>query len=153
MGRKRGVQYRGTDFFRTDDRSGFVRRASRTSEEWTGAIVANDLWEPRQPQDLVRGIADDQTVPQPRSEPPAVFNGIVVTTLSQAAAVGATFLYLDNIGTFTNGDKVGVMLDTGNVLNTSVNGAPTALGITILTALTYTAASGNQVTNYGATGP
>lgn len=54
------------DFYRIDDRSGFKVRAKRTEKEWTGLIVAENLWEPRQPQDFVTGIPDNQTVPDPR---------------------------------------------------------------------------------------
>lgn len=61
-----GQRYRKGDFLRIDDRSGFRVLASRTKQEWTGRIVDRKLWEPRQPQDFVKGVRDQQAVPQPR---------------------------------------------------------------------------------------
>lgn len=153
MGRKRGVQYRPGSFYRSDDRSGFTQRAENTRQEWTGDIVARNLWEPRQPQDFVKGIPDIQVVPNPRPTPPPLWDGPTFTTLSQNAAIGATFLFLASTAGFTAGNQVGVMLDSGTVFNTSVSGPPASNGITIAAALPGSAASGNQVTDYGAVGP
>lgn len=61
------------DYYRIDDRSGFKVRAKRTRQEWTGFIVADNLWEIRQPQDFVKGVRDDQTVPLPRPRQPDTF--------------------------------------------------------------------------------
>ena len=35
---------------------------------WKGLYVCRDDWEPRHPQDYVRGVPDDQTVPVSRPE-------------------------------------------------------------------------------------
>ena len=61
------------DFWRIDDRSGFKVRSSDTAQEWTGLIVRKKDWEPRHPQDFVRGRPDHQNVPKPRPEPPPIF--------------------------------------------------------------------------------
>ena len=58
------------DFYRICDRTGFKIRSGKTKKEWNGRIVRKESWEPRQPQDLVRGIADYQAVPEPRPRPP-----------------------------------------------------------------------------------
>lgn len=52
------------------DRCGFLFKASQLFKEWTGLRVCkiNDCWEPRHPQDFLRGIKDDQSVPWTRSE-------------------------------------------------------------------------------------
>ena len=71
MGRK--LHYKAGSFYRTDDRTGFPQRAERTRREWTGLIVDENVWEPRQPQDFVRGVADDQSVPEARPRAPATF--------------------------------------------------------------------------------
>lgn len=55
-------------FNRIDDRSGFKVKADRTRQEWTGMIVAEESWEPRNSQDFVRGIPDKQSVENPRPE-------------------------------------------------------------------------------------
>lgn len=61
--------YRPGDFWRICDRCGFKKRASETKKEWTGLIVCSDeCWEPRHPQDFVRGRRDRQTVTNPRPE-------------------------------------------------------------------------------------
>lgn len=153
MGRKRGVQYKPGDFLRADDRSGFVVRASETRQEWDGLIVDQKLWEARQPQDFVRGVADDQTVPNARPDPPPLFVGPIFTQLSRAAAVGATFLYLDSTYGFTAGGTLGVMMDNGELFNTTQSGIPASDGITIAAPLPLTAAQGNQIQAYEAPGP
>jgi hypothetical protein len=59
------------------DRCGFKRRAYDTRKEWTGLRVCKDTcWEPRHPQDYVRGVRDDQTVKDPRPRPEDVFLGV-----------------------------------------------------------------------------
>jgi hypothetical protein len=58
--------YKPGSFYRIDDRTGFKRRAEKTLWEWDGIIVDRTVWEPRQPQDFVRGVRDEQAVPQPR---------------------------------------------------------------------------------------
>lgn len=154
MGRKRGVQYRPGSFYRSDDRSGFTRRAGETRSEWNQLIVGTDLWEARQPQDFVKGVPDNQTVPDARPIPPAVFTGPINTTLSRPASIGDTFLYLEAINGFSAGGNVGVILDSGSYFNTVQVGPPTASGITIANALAgASAAQGNTVTAYEAPGP
>lgn len=154
MGRKRGVQFRMGSFYRSDDRSGFTRRAGDTKQEWTQLIVGKDLWEARQPQDFVRGVADDQTVPRPRPIPPNVFVGPLNTTLTAPALIGDTFLFLAATNGFSAGGKVGVILDNGAYFNTTQVGDPDADGIHIANPIAGAgAAKGNTVTAYEAPGP
>ncbi len=153
MGRQRGVQYRPGSFYRADDRSGFTRRADDTKKEWTELIVGKDLWEIRQPQDFVRGVPDDQTVPDPRLDPPPVFTGPIYGQTSAAVAIGATVIPLEATNGFTAGYKIGVMLDTGVLFNTVQVGAAGAASITIADPLPNAVASGNDVICYGAVGP
>ena len=45
-------------------RCGFERKSFQVRKEWTGLIVCSDgCWEPRHPQDLVRGKKDRQAPP------------------------------------------------------------------------------------------
>ncbi len=113
MGRQRGVQYRPGSFYRSDDRSGFTRRAEDTEKEWTQLIVAKNLWEARQPQDFVRGVADDQSVPQARPIPPNVFIGPFFIQVTQDMAVGDSAVHLDNVIGVQLGDPVGLFTDEG----------------------------------------
>lgn len=57
------------DFYRLDDRSGFKVRAKKMRKEWTALIVEDRLWEARPAQDFVKGVFDDQTVPEARPRP------------------------------------------------------------------------------------
>ena len=57
------------------DRCGFEYKNRRLKKEWTGLIVCygpgtNQCWEPRHPQDYVRGVPDDQSTPWSRPDPP-----------------------------------------------------------------------------------
>lgn len=153
MGRKRGVQYKPGSFFRADDRSGFVVRAERTREEWDGLIVDRKLWEARQPQDFVRGVRDDQTVPDARPDPPPLFVGPIFTTLARNANVGDTFIYLASTFGFTASGALGVMLINGEVFNTVQVGVPAADGVTIAAPLPLGSPTGYQVQAYEAPGP
>jgi hypothetical protein len=44
-------------------RCGVTNYASRTQKEWTGLRVCSTCWEPRHPQDFVRGVKDDIAPP------------------------------------------------------------------------------------------
>lgn len=153
MGRQRGIQYRPGGFLRSDDRSGFTRRAEQTRKEWTGLIVDQNLWEIRQPQDFVRGVPDDQTVPEARPIPPDVFIGPVYATTTGALAIGSAVIPLNAVNGFSAGYKVGVMLDSGILFNTTQVGPATGNSITIAAGLPFTAQSGNDVISYGQVGP
>jgi hypothetical protein len=61
------------DFLRVCDLSGTVVRASDTVKLWNGLIVRSDWHEARNPQDFVRGVPDNQRVPEPRPEKADVF--------------------------------------------------------------------------------
>lgn len=144
----RHLHYRPGSFYRVDDRTGFPQRAERTRKEWTGLIVDESVWESRQPQDLVRGVKDNQNVPDARPLAPAVFLGPTSTTLSDEAAIGATVLPVQSTAGFQNGDSIGVMLASGSYFNTTLAGAPGASTLTLATPLPYFAPSGNIVTNF-----
>lgn len=44
-------------------------KASTLKRHWQGFYVCPDHWEPRQPQDFVRGMADDQIPPWTQDVP------------------------------------------------------------------------------------
>lgn len=60
-------------FYRICERTGMKTREFNTRREWQGLIVRKEVFEPRQPQDFVRGVPDNQTVPYPRPRPTNVF--------------------------------------------------------------------------------
>lgn len=60
------------------DRCGFKYKSRQIRREWTGLRVCsgadtNNCWEPRHPQDFVRGKADRQNPPWTRPEGAEVF--------------------------------------------------------------------------------
>lgn len=66
--------YRPGEWLLICDRCGSRRYSSEVAHEWTGLVVCRvGCWEPRHPQDFVRGVADNQTVPFTRPEPADVF--------------------------------------------------------------------------------
>jgi len=53
------------------DRCGEKRKASNLKKTWDGYYVCPEsCWETRQPQDFLRGVKDDQSVPWTRPEQP-----------------------------------------------------------------------------------
>lgn len=79
--------YKPGSFYRICDRTGFATRAERTSTEWNNLIVRDDVYERRHPQDFVKGVQDNQTVPYARPRQPNVF---LSNTTNGQFAVGTT---------------------------------------------------------------
>lgn len=52
---------------------GRKRKASMLKQHWQGYYVCPEHWEPRQPQDFVRNVTDDQTTPWAQPMPDDVF--------------------------------------------------------------------------------
>ncbi len=52
---------------------GRKRKASMLKKHWQGYYVCSEHWEPRQPQDFVRSIPDNQTPPWAQPMPENVF--------------------------------------------------------------------------------
>lgn len=50
------------------DVCGHKRKASQSRLRWDKARVCKECWEPRHPQDFVRGVPDDQSVPWTRPD-------------------------------------------------------------------------------------
>lgn len=55
----RNPGYRPGDHWFVDDLDGREYRVSDGRKTWDGKIVHKSHWEPRQPQDFVRGLSDD----------------------------------------------------------------------------------------------
>lgn len=67
------------------DRCGGKNKAHQLSKMWNGLMACTRCWEPRQPQDFVRGVADPQPIPWARPEPAATF--VVFCTPDDTTAV------------------------------------------------------------------
>jgi hypothetical protein len=102
--------YKPGSFYRICERTGFAERAERTQKEWTGRIVRDLSWEPRQPQDFVRGIRDNQIAPDPRPRQPNVFLQLE-TTVAVFTPRGSTSVLLTSAAGMFVGDRVGLLLD------------------------------------------
>ena len=57
-------------------------RAFQLTQRWDGLMVCQGDWEPRQPQDFVRGVADKMAPPWTRPEPADTFINPFVNTTS-----------------------------------------------------------------------
>lgn len=56
-------RHKSGDWLYRCQRCGFTVYASQTRKEWTGLRVCGRCWEPRHPQDFVRGVKDDIAPP------------------------------------------------------------------------------------------
>ena len=61
-------EYRHGQWNAICDRCGFKLKSSQLKKEWTNLRVCQECWEPRHPQDFVKGRADNQRVPWTRPE-------------------------------------------------------------------------------------
>jgi len=55
------------------DICGFKYKMSELKETWDGYMACSQDWNPRQPQDYVKGVQDNQSVEISRPDPPNVF--------------------------------------------------------------------------------
>ena len=112
------------------DFCGRKRKASECRMTWDNFFVCADTcWQPRHPQDFVRGVADDQTVPVVRSD---VVQSMGTTTLSSAASKNAVTVTLASVSGLTDRDALGIVLDTGECHWTFSDGIPAAGGVVTL---------------------
>ena len=153
MGRK--LHYKPGSFYRTSDRTGFPVRAETTRREWNGLIVEDKVWEPRQPQDLVKGVPDIQSVPDARPLGANVYVGPISVATTAAAVIGQTVIPVQTTFGFYAGAKVGCMTDYdgGSVFFTTIAVAPTGSNLQLSNPLPHPMASGNLITLYKASPP
>lgn len=153
MGRK--LHFKLGSFYRTDDRTGFPQRAEVTRKEWTGLIVDERVWEIRQPQDLVKGVVDKQSVTDPRPLGANVYVGPISVQTTANAVIGQTVIPVQTPFGFYEGAKVGCMTDQdgGAVFFTTIAVAPTGFNLQLSKGLPYPMASGNLITLYQASPP
>ena len=68
------------------DECGRQFRAFQLTQRWDGLMVCFEDWEPRQPQDFVRGVADTQAPPYTRPEQQDSFTFVCTQATSQGVA-------------------------------------------------------------------
>lgn len=134
------------------DVCGFKVRSSRTRKRWDGLMVCDADWEPRHPQDFVRGRSDRQTVAEARPELTDTFVGPLQTTTTAAAAAGGTTISVTSSVRMAAGDHVEIMLSDGNVHRAVLHSVPGATQIVLTneTKLTGAVDSGALVTDVSA---
>jgi hypothetical protein len=105
--------YRPGDYYQIDDITGIKTRASRTRRQWDGRVTRPESYSPRQPQDLVTGVRDDQSVPTPRPRQKNQFT-VVGTMVTAPSPRGATSITVASTVGFNVGDLVQVITDPGD---------------------------------------
>jgi hypothetical protein len=60
--------YKHGDYNAICDVCGFLYKASELRKRWDGAMVCQEDWEPRHPQEFIRSIKETNTLPFTRTE-------------------------------------------------------------------------------------
>jgi hypothetical protein len=63
---------------------------SRLRQKWDNTWACEQDWEPRQPQDYLKGIKDNMSVPLSRPDPPALFLDEIIVT--QTPIISLSFI-------------------------------------------------------------
>jgi len=66
-------------------RCGGKRKASQMRKQWQGYWVCPEHWEPRHPQDFVKGVADNPSVPWSQPDNWSYVGPDLTTALAKAA--------------------------------------------------------------------
>ena len=124
------------------DRCGLKFKRSELRYTWDRLLVCDKCWEPRHPQDFVRGRKDIQRVPDARVDTQTMQN---TTTLSSGASQHDTTLSLTSVSGMYSGTSLGIALDSSVIQWTFITAAPSGSNVTINDPLWGDAASGNTV--------
>jgi hypothetical protein len=135
------------DHLVVDDRTGFTRYASQTRKEWNGFRVAKNIWWPRHPQDMVRGLTDKQAVDDPRPQGVPEYTGPLSTELTADHAAGDQTITILSSTRFAINDRLLIGLDNRQMFSVLVQTIPDATSLTLATKLPWAASSGNAVMN------
>lgn len=138
-------EYVPNDPWVIDDRTGLKIRRSDSRRQWDGQIVHKDEWEQRHPQELIKARRDDMAVPDPRPRPVHVFIGPLTTTLTADHAAGVTTIAVASSARMQAGDRVKVMLDSGDTFEVIVQNIPDAVSLVLTHALPWAASTGLAV--------
>ena len=145
--------YVGGQWYRICDRTGFKVRDVVTKMQWNNIIVRDQSWEPRQPQDFVQGVKDDQSVSNPRPRSINVFIGPLSTNLTAACPIGTQVLPVESSIRWQVGDVVNVMTELGSMAVGTIVDVPSTTSIQISPGLPWQAALNADVVNTTAVSP
>ena len=118
--------------------------------EWNGLIVWNRVFEERNAQDFVKGIPDDQSVPDARPLGIATFIGPLVTEINATHAAGETSITIVDATRMGISDMIGIGLDNNDIFRTVIQSIDDGVTITISPALPSATSAGKKLTNYTA---
>ena len=134
--------YRPGDYLVHCDKCGMRRYASECRLNWKNQLVCDPCFEPRHPQDFVKAIPDDQTVPIARPDVPQTMGE---TTVAMVASRGATSIVLTSVSGIADKDSIGIVLDDGTVHWTYSDGSPVGTTVFLGSYLPAAAGVGNIV--------
>ena len=120
--------YVGGDNYFLDDNTGFKTRAKRARVQWNSIVTSGTHYNPRQPQDMVQGVQDDQTVQISRARQVNVFTSLA-TFVTAPSARGALSMTVESTAQMRVGDVCQVPLDfSGNIFQFTISAmTPTTL--------------------------
>lgn len=108
--------YNPGDWNVIDDLSGFRLKHSQTRKipggQTGGMLVDKKRWEPQHPQDFVRGVADNQSIPEARPRQTNRFMVVGTWVTAFAPRLSRTIQVADATG-FQVNHTLAVMLDSG----------------------------------------
>jgi hypothetical protein len=110
-------EYRRGDNLLICDRSGFVIRRSEAKKTWDGLWVHKDFWEPRHPQDFVRGKQEKikADVVRPEASPALTIDGSPILTGADRYMTGSNNWSTRDLAVLNVNDTVsGKMYMLGN---------------------------------------
>lgn len=93
-------RYKMGDYLVVDDFTGNVRYASTMKMTWDGWLTDKKNWYRRHPQQYVRGVKENQTVPIPRPRQP---NGYIIGGSPELDANGNTVVTANGAVVLTGG--------------------------------------------------
>ena len=129
------------------DRTGFTRYASQSMKEWNGLRVWKRAFEPRQPQDFVRGETDEQYVKDARPPGIAQFIGPLTTEVEGDHPAGSTTIEITSSARMQAADRVRIGLDNGEMAFLIIQSVPTPTSILLTSGLPGAVSDGSAVVN------
>ena len=126
------------------EKCGMKRKASECSLNWQNQLVCGPCWESRHPQEYVKGIPDNQSVPIARPDVVAIQGE---TTVKTSASRNATSIELTSITGLVDKDPINIILNDGSAYWVYCEGTPSSDTVTFPAGayLPFAASAGNTV--------
>lgn len=105
--------YVGGDWYFLDQNTGFKVRAGKSRLQWNSIRTSGTHWNPRQPQDMVQGVRDEQAPPWAFPRQVNQF-AVVATYVTAFSARGSTSMQVESTVGISVGDTCQAVLDQGS---------------------------------------